>query len=101
MIPAQATERDEFLAIVCADEELLQAEFAAIIGANWDEPPPSERPPSTPPPTPGDRPGLGRHAPVPHDPSTSTGGYARQRSPPPPANPPDEHDAAGEGKVIG
>ncbi|MEO6090507.1 MAG: DUF6292 family protein [Umezawaea sp.] len=31
---------DEFLALLCEDEEALRAEFDAIIAANWDEPPP-------------------------------------------------------------
>lgn len=30
---------DEFLDIVCSDEELLAAEFEAIIAANWPAPP--------------------------------------------------------------
>jgi hypothetical protein len=35
------TDQDAFLALVCADEELLRAEFEAIIDACWDRPPPT------------------------------------------------------------
>ena len=31
---------EEFMALVCADEELLDAEFEAIIAAGWPPPPP-------------------------------------------------------------
>lgn len=41
MVPVgQAAERDEFLALVCADEDLLRAEFEAIVDENWARPPP-------------------------------------------------------------
>ena len=33
---------DEFLAIVCADEQLLQLEFDAIVSAQWGDPPPDD-----------------------------------------------------------
>ncbi|MFI6096161.1 hypothetical protein ACIA8G_11435 [Lentzea sp. NPDC051213] len=38
---------EEFLALLCEDEELLRAEFDEIIEANWGEPPlpPAPRPP--------------------------------------------------------
>jgi hypothetical protein len=48
----QTTGHDEFLAIVCADEELLRSEFEAIIDACWGGPPPAE---PTRPGTPADR----------------------------------------------
>ncbi|MCR3750618.1 hypothetical protein [Lentzea californiensis] len=37
---------DEFLALLCADEDLVRTEFDAIIAANWGEPPlpPAPRP---------------------------------------------------------
>jgi hypothetical protein len=35
----QSAVDEEFLALVCADEELLRAEFEAIIEASWTEPP--------------------------------------------------------------
>ena len=45
MITTSSTEHrrhitdDEFLALLCADEELLRAEFDAIIAASWPDPP--------------------------------------------------------------
>jgi hypothetical protein len=48
----QTTEYDEFLAVVRADEELLRAEFEAIIDACWAEPPPGRSMRPTPPPGP-------------------------------------------------
>ncbi len=43
---------EEFLALVCEDEDLVRAEFDEIIEANWGEPPLSPAPrrpvPSTP-----------------------------------------------------
>jgi hypothetical protein len=36
--------KEKFLALVCADEELLRAEFDAIIAAAWDQPTPPTRP---------------------------------------------------------
>ena len=33
------SELDEFLGLLCADEELLQAEFEAIVAAAWPLPP--------------------------------------------------------------
>lgn len=33
---------EEFLAIVCSDEDLLRAEFDAIVAAEWPSPPPVE-----------------------------------------------------------
>jgi hypothetical protein len=85
---AKPTSDDEFLALVCSDEELLRAEFDAIIAAGWSSPPPDEpnrdgaakrrpgsagrRAPSGP-----SRPPKQRRHP------TGTDGWARQRSPPP------------------
>ena len=40
---------DAFLDIICHDEELLRAEFDALVAASWDEPP-------SPPPPAGPRP---------------------------------------------
>jgi hypothetical protein len=45
---------DEFLALLCEDEEALRAEFDAIISANWDEPG-DEPPPALPPRPPAPR----------------------------------------------
>jgi hypothetical protein len=38
------TDADEFLALVFADEQWLQAEFDAIIAASWPRPPHAHRP---------------------------------------------------------
>jgi hypothetical protein len=47
--PAPAgTIDDAFLDIICQDEELLRAEFDALVAASWDEPPPPPRPPAVP-----------------------------------------------------
>ena len=35
----QAAVLDEFLDLLCADEELLRAEFEAIVAAEWPRPP--------------------------------------------------------------
>jgi len=79
--------KEEFLAILCSDEDLLRAEFDAIIAAEW---------PSLPPDPPEDdgalerSPGTARHQPtgarvrLPNRPRhPGIGGWARQRSPPP------------------
>ena len=46
------TLEEEFLALLCEDEDLVRAEFDEIIEANWGEPPPPPAPlqpiPSTP-----------------------------------------------------
>jgi hypothetical protein len=76
---------DEFLAILCSDEELVRAEFDAIIAAEW---------PSLPPDPPADddaptgSPGPARHRARgarmrPHRPRhPGVGSWARERSPP-------------------
>jgi hypothetical protein len=84
--PVERALDEQFLELVCSDEELLRAEFDAIVSAEWPTPPnhaPAHRPSGEPPtprgqpwsPAPGARlmnrprhPGLG--------------GWARQRSPP-------------------
>lgn len=81
-----ATE-EEFLAIVCSDQDLLRAEFDAIIFAAWPSPPldPAAgydalvNSPDAKPNSPGSD--LPQQA-GPHHPGT--GGRSRQRSPPPP-----------------
>jgi hypothetical protein len=80
---------DQFLDLVCADEELLRAEFEAIIAAEWPIPPaaPPPRHPARipPPPTGTRRPRLPRSGQVSQRPRhPGVGGWARQRSPPPP-----------------
>jgi len=73
----------DFLAVLCADEELLRAEFDAIVDANWDAPPPvpparpggpDRRPAPVRPPRRIPRPAPGRHP--------AGRGPARERSPP-------------------
>jgi hypothetical protein len=79
---------EEFLELVCSDEELLRAEFEAIVAAGWPRTParPPLRRPAGRPPTP--RGGPRRERPPdrlatrPRHPGV--GGWARQRSPPPP-----------------
>jgi hypothetical protein len=77
---------EQFLALLCSDEELLQAEFDAIIAAEWPEPPGSLPRPGAAGRTPERgrpgrcRPGARPRRPQPHP----LGGDARrrQRSPP-------------------
>ncbi|HKN98462.1 MAG TPA: hypothetical protein VJX10_15185 [Pseudonocardiaceae bacterium] len=45
--------RQEFAAIVYADDELVRAEFEAIVDANWDQPEPPRPTPPAPPWRPG------------------------------------------------
>jgi hypothetical protein len=69
---------DEFLAILCADDEFVRAEFDAIIANAWDTPAqPAPEPPRVPPPR--------RHLRSAHAPGSEaavTDAWARQRSPP-------------------
>ncbi|MEP6650311.1 MAG: hypothetical protein ABJA74_10450, partial [Lapillicoccus sp.] len=78
---------EEFLAIVCADEDLLRAEFDAIIAAEWPSPPPDrpedddavQRSPGT-----ARRQPSGGQARLPNRARhPGIGGWSRQRSPPP------------------
>jgi len=82
--------RDEFLALVCADQEWLRAQFDAIIAAEWPSPPPVQpgrgdaakpppgpaapRRPASRPPNPSRHPGAGGWARQPSPPATVTGG---------------------------
>ncbi|MEV6236726.1 hypothetical protein [Lentzea sp. NPDC051838] len=68
---------EEFLALVCEDEDLVRAEFDAIIEANWGEPPPTPAPRRPVPPAPYRNP----FHPYGQD-QMPTSGQARQRSPP-------------------
>jgi hypothetical protein len=83
---ATLTSAEEFLALVCSDEQLLRAEFDAIIAAEWPDLPPAE-------PGRGDAagrlPGTARRRRLVSDPRRAdrlrrpgVGGWARQRSPP-------------------
>jgi hypothetical protein len=40
-VHAARTTDEQFLDLVCADDELLRAEFDAIIAAEWPTPPPA------------------------------------------------------------
>jgi hypothetical protein len=77
---------DEFVDLICQDDELVRAEFDALVAACWDIAPPPARPPA--PPRPAWRPpgwpveSLRNVAPPP-PPSPPLGRrYNRQRSPP-------------------
>jgi hypothetical protein len=55
-VAAAEVVEEEFLAIVYADEELLRAEFDAIIATSWSQPGQPARPGRTPRPTPTEQP---------------------------------------------
>jgi hypothetical protein len=82
--PVRASQEEEFLALLCADEQLVRAEFDAIIAAGWPAPPPGpgSRMPARggPPARPRRRfPDRSRQCRVRHP---GAGGWRRQRSPP-------------------
>jgi hypothetical protein len=97
VIPSSSTVVEDFLAVVYGDQDLLRAEFDAIIGAAWDDSPPrwpTPRPAASWPTRPRDwcssgAVGLTDPRVHPHRPDVS--GWVRQRSPPlggsPPARP--------------
>ena len=77
---------EEFLELMCADEEFIRAEFDAIIAQEWSSRPPPPDPPAASPdtgphqrwrPAPPDFRAAPRH---PRHPGI--GGWSRQRSPP-------------------
>jgi len=75
---------DSFLDLVCQDEDLLRAEFDALIAASWHLPPPP--PPAVP--RPAGRPPHWPPAPLPEPPRPArtpreAPRLRRQRSPPP------------------
>jgi hypothetical protein len=75
--------QEEFLTLLCADEDLLRAEFEAIVDANWERP----KPPRLTPPTSSGPPGCWHPALPPTNPPGLTrckGGlvWCRERSPP-------------------
>jgi len=80
----QSTDQDAFLAIVCADAELLRAEFDAIIDACWDPPPPPTRStrPVRPPTGPGRPTGWRQPSRARWPDRPGDHGWVRQRSPP-------------------
>jgi len=80
---APRADREEFLALVCADEDLLRAEFEAIMEANWDRP----EPPRPTWPTPPERTSRSRPAIPPTTPAESVRverrpAWRRERAPP-------------------
>jgi hypothetical protein len=101
--PALAAD-EQFLALLCADEELLRAEFEAIIAAEWPTTP--TRPPAgrnaCVPPGGGARAGGSASTMPPPDRSLCPGGpgWVRQRSPPDrraqPASTPKRYDEKGD-----
>jgi hypothetical protein len=75
---ADAATHEEFLDVILADDELLRAEFDAIIADAWPDPP---RAAAQPPHRRLRTWGRGRIAQGPHRPGLAA--WARQRSPPP------------------
>lgn len=78
---------EDFVGLLCADEAWVDAEFEAIIAAEWPSPPtePSEprKPAHDRPPSRGPRPvGDGSDVPT-GDRPTRSGTWAQERSPPP------------------
>ena len=76
-----------FLELICADDDLLRAEFDAIVAASWVGPPDRPRPVPTPrPPAPAAPMGQWLRAKVPTTPPVPTGPgdgqRRRERSPP-------------------
>jgi hypothetical protein len=86
--PGARTVEEEFLALICADEQLLQAEFDAIIAAEWPTTPARPGRPSPDAPSDHRRYRGGHRGPRRRidRPRRSEGDrWARQRSPPPTA----------------
>jgi len=87
---------EQFLDLICSDEDLLRAEFDAIIAAEWPSPPTTPRRGAA-----GERPTSGAHRgagalgarPVTRPRHPGIGEWARQRSPPP--RQPRTHDRKG------
>jgi len=85
---AARTVDEQFLALMCSDEDLLRAEFDAIITAEWPSPPPTTTPrrgaahrhPASYTHRRGGAPVAGA---VPRQRHPGIGGWVRQRSPPP------------------
>jgi hypothetical protein len=76
----------EFVDVLCADDEWVRAEFEAIVAAEADSPPPTERDREVDPERPGPHssPHNTRLATLPRSqPESGTGHWMRERSPPP------------------
>lgn len=86
-LDAPHTVDEEFLELMCADEEFIRAEFDAIIAQEWSSrPPPADPPPASPATGPhqgwqAGPPALRSFPRRPRRPGI--GGWSRQRSPPP------------------
>jgi hypothetical protein len=79
----------DFIALVCADEEFLRAEFEEIIAAGWGPPPlpAGGRGGDRGPDPAGHRPGIGDARPHPTRLGAGCDEQTRQRSPPPGSRP--------------
>jgi hypothetical protein len=75
---------DEFFALICADEQLLQAEFDAIIAAGWPTPPRRPKPATPRPPGRSNGRQQPNESPLDNWPDqlTNLDAFNRQRSPP-------------------
>jgi len=84
---------EQFIELVCADEDLVRAEFDAIIAAEWPSPPPVQPASAGADGRPGRAERRGDIGAVlsPRAPHTGIGGRARQRSPPAPGR--DRHNS--------
>ncbi|WP_433087408.1 hypothetical protein ACQP1P_15780 [Dactylosporangium sp. CA-052675] len=76
---------EAFTELICSDPDLVRAEFDALIGADFDEPPPP-RPPA--PPAPSAQPRPAHAQPDPSPTSTAKDGGARGAAGPDPRSPP-------------
>ena len=83
---AMHTSHEQFVELFCADDDLVQAEFDAIVAAEWPSPPPAEPDDSADagrPPRQARRPrDDGGAEPSKRPCHPGTGGWGRQRSPP-------------------
>jgi hypothetical protein len=92
--------RDAFVDLICQDDDLVRAEFDALVAASWHTPPgpPPPAPPRRPPPgaAPPATPVVdGGRLPAGRAPARRHG--RRQRSPPPPAHALHRHRDAAKG----
>jgi hypothetical protein len=82
--PLPRTDLD-FVELICADDDLVRAEFAAIVAAEWGSPPPRRPIRPTPghgPRRPGRRTAVDGRALLPRRTRRPASGHRRQRSPP-------------------
>lgn len=85
-VDAARSSQEQFVELMCADAELVRAEFDAIIAAEWSQPPPDEPdsgPPPEPPPRGPRRLASGQTPGLPNQKRrTGISASSRQRSPP-------------------